>query len=82
MKLTRRDLIQGSAGILGYAELTSAQKPDPSPSWNDGAAKHAIVEFVHATTDTSSPKFVTPKDRIATFDQDGTTWVEHPIYPG
>ena len=53
---------------------------DPLPSWNEGAAKIAINEFVHATTDQSSPKFVPPEERIATFDQDGTLWVEHPIY--
>jgi phosphoglycolate phosphatase-like HAD superfamily hydrolase len=53
---------------------------DPLPSWNDGAAKQAIVEMVQATTDQSSPQFVPPEARIATFDQDGTLWVEHPIY--
>ena len=47
---------------------------------DDGAAKTAINEFVHATTDQSSPKFVPPEERIATFDQDGTLWVEHPMY--
>src|SRR5207245_9487260 len=55
-------------------------QPDPLASWNDGAPKAAISEFVHATTDQSSPKFVPPEQRIATFDQDGTLWVEHPIY--
>jgi hypothetical protein len=53
---------------------------DPLPSWNDGPAKQAIVAFVNATTDKASPKFVPPEDRIATFDQDGTLWVEQPIY--
>jgi phosphoglycolate phosphatase-like HAD superfamily hydrolase len=53
---------------------------DPLPSWNDGPAKQAIVEMVQATTDQSSPQFVPPEARIATFDQDGTLWVEHPIY--
>jgi phosphoglycolate phosphatase-like HAD superfamily hydrolase len=53
---------------------------DPLPSWNDGVAKAAINEFVRATTDQASPKFVAPKQRIATFDQDGTLWVEHPMY--
>ena len=53
---------------------------DPLPSWNDGAAKKAIVEFVQATTDKGSPKFVAPEARIAAFDQDGTTWVEQPMY--
>ena len=80
MELTRRDWIKGSAGILGYASLASAQSRDPLPSWNDGAAKQAILDFVHVTTNRSSHKFVPPEDRIATFDQDGTTWVEHPIY--
>ena len=49
-------------------------------SWNDSPAKQAILDFVRATTDRASPKFVPPDERIATFDQDGTLWVEHPIY--
>jgi phosphoserine phosphatase len=53
---------------------------DPLPSWNDGPTKKAIVEFVKITTDKASPKFVAPEARIATFDQDGTLWVEQPIY--
>jgi hypothetical protein len=51
---------------------------DPLPSWNDGPAKQAIVDLVKATTDKASPNFVPPEARIATFDQDGTTWVSHP----
>ena len=51
---------------------------DPLPSWNDGTAKKAIVDFVQATTVQGSPKFVPPAERIATFDQDGTLCVEHP----
>jgi phosphoserine phosphatase len=53
---------------------------DPLPSWNDGPAKQAIVAFVQATTDQSSPTFVPSDARLATFDQDGTLWVEHPMY--
>jgi hypothetical protein len=53
---------------------------DPLPSWNDGAAKTAILEFVHATTDSENPKFVPPEARLATFDHDGTLWVSHPMY--
>ena len=53
---------------------------DPLPSWNEGAAKKAIVEFVQTTTTQGKPKFVPPPERIATFDQDGTLWVEHPVY--
>src|ERR1700754_899923 len=50
------------------------------PSWNEGSAKQAILDFVRDTTDRTNPKFVPPEERIATFDQDGTLWVEHPIY--
>jgi len=53
---------------------------DPLPSWNEGPTKAAIEAFVKATTDPANPKFVPPAARIATFDQDGTLWVEHPIY--
>ena len=53
---------------------------DPLPSWNHGPARKAIVEFVKATTTPGGPQFVPPAERIATFDQDGTLWVEHPIY--
>jgi hypothetical protein len=49
---------------------------DPLPSWNDGGAKKAIVDFVQTTTSQGSPNFVPPAERIATFDQDGTLWVE------
>ena len=60
----------------------SAPEPaaDPLPSWNDGPAKKAILEFVRVTTDKASPQYVPPEQRIATFDQDGTLWVEHPMY--
>jgi hypothetical protein len=50
------------------------------PSWNEGSAKQAILDFVRDTTDWANPKFVPPEERIATFDQDGTLCVEHPIY--
>ncbi len=53
---------------------------DSLESWNEGPAKAAIREFVRVATDPSSRDFVPPEDRIATFDQDGTLWVEHPLY--
>ena len=68
-----------AAAIFLMVARVHAQ-PDPLPSWNDGPAKKAIIEFVKATTDKSSPKYVPPEARIATFDQDGTLWVEHPMY--
>jgi phosphoglycolate phosphatase-like HAD superfamily hydrolase len=53
---------------------------DPLPSWNDGAAKKAVLEFVRDTAAKGGPRYVPPEQRIATFDQDGTLWVEHPMY--
>jgi phosphoserine phosphatase len=50
------------------------------PSWNDGAAKSRIVEFVNAVTQEGSPDFVAPAERIAVFDNDGTLWSEQPLY--
>ncbi len=65
--------------VLAVCTPAGAQT-DPLPSWNDGPAKQAILEFVRVTTDKASPKFVEPEARIAVFDQDGTTWVEQPMY--
>lgn len=82
MDLRRREfaaLMLGGAAAFGLAGRAAAES-DPLPSWNAGAAKDAIVRFVHATTDAASPNFVPLAERIATFDQDGTLWVEHPIY--
>jgi phosphoglycolate phosphatase-like HAD superfamily hydrolase len=58
----------------------AAQSGDPLSSWNDGAAKQEIVEFVEAVTTEGGADYVAPADRIATFDNDGTLWVEHPLY--
>ena len=82
MKLDR---LSGGAMALAFAAsllfaAQSSAQPDPLPSWNEGAAKRAIVDFVQATTTQGSPQFVPPAARIATFDQDGTLWVEQPMY--
>lgn len=53
---------------------------DPLPSWNEGPAKGAIVQFVREVTTPDTPNFVPPHERIATFDNDGTLWCEMPIY--
>jgi hypothetical protein len=50
------------------------------PSWNDGAAKQSILDFVAAVTREGSPDFVPVPQRIATFDNDGTLWCEQPMY--
>jgi phosphoglycolate phosphatase-like HAD superfamily hydrolase len=65
--------------LLAFGASARAQV-DPLPSWNSGPAKQAIIDFVKATTDAASPVFVPAVDRIATFDQDGTLWVSHPVY--
>ena len=82
--IDRRTLVSGLAVLPALsATLLSASAQTPSAallSWNDGPAKQAILDFVRATTERTSPKFVPAEDRIATFDQDGTLWVEHPIY--
>ena len=53
----------------------------PLPSWNDGAAKSAILDFVARVTKEGRPDFVPPAERIATFDNDGTLWCEQPMQP-
>jgi hypothetical protein len=53
---------------------------DPLPSWNEGAAKAAILGFVADVTAEGSPGFVPPAERVAVFDNDGTLWVEQPWY--
>jgi phosphoglycolate phosphatase-like HAD superfamily hydrolase len=62
------------------ARAQTATAIDWLPSWSDGPAKQAISGFVRTTIERSSPSYVSPEDRIAVFDQDGTLWVEHPMY--
>src|SRR6516164_815614 len=85
--INRRVIISGLALLptLGQTLVPSfahaqGSQAMPLASWNDGPAKQAIIDFVRATTDQTSPKFVPAEDRVATFDQDGTLWVEHPMY--
>jgi len=75
--------LQSTLSLLMFVAILASSaiaQTDPLPSWNNGAAKQSIIEFVRVTTDHSNPKFVPPEQRIATFDQDGTLWVEHPMY--
>ena len=53
---------------------------DPLPSWNDGPAKQSIIDYVTRVTEEGGADYVAPKDRLATFDNDGTLWIEQPIY--
>jgi hypothetical protein len=67
-------------GVLLTLGASAHAQIDPLPSWNEGPARRSILEFVRVTTDPASPAFVKPEARLATFDQDGTLWVEHPAY--
>src|SRR5262245_41800686 len=85
--INRRTVVAGLALLPALSEALRSMPAvaqtasDASlASWNDGPAKQAILDFVRGTTEQGNPKFVAPEDRIATFDQDGTLWVEHPIY--
>ena len=66
--------------VFKSAAGAQSAESDPLHSWNDGPAKQAITKFVQTTTDQSSSSYVPHEERIATFDQDGTLWVEHPVY--
>ena len=76
-----RILLRLAAACLALATIASpVQAADPLPSWNDGPAKKAILDFVAKTTNEKSPDFVPVADRIAVFDNDGTLWCEQPMY--
>jgi phosphoserine phosphatase len=82
--LSRRILLSALAvapAVIGPLRSTSAsaQGADPLPSWNDGATKQSITNFVARVT-TQGPDFVPADQRIATFDNDGTLWIEQPMY--
>lgn len=92
-KLARVVLVAGFVGafsVLGMGPAlaetvapdpaASAASSDPLPSWNEGPVKKAILDFVAAVTKEGGPDFVPVPERIATFDNDGTLWVEQPIY--
>jgi len=81
-RLTRRCTLAGLAGMVFGAALprSAFAQSDPLPSWNPGAAKTAIMDFVARVTTQGSADFVAPELRIATFDNDGTLWCEQPVY--
>ena len=77
-----RSLLFSLACLAFASTLTSAAmaQADPLPSWNDGASKQAIIDFVAKVTKEGGPDYVAPENRIATFDNDGTLWAEKPVY--
>lgn len=80
LPVNRRTAIIGLTALASVVSHLALAADDALPSWRDGPAKQAIIKFVQDTTDNSSAQFVPPEERIATFDQDGTLWVEHPVY--
>jgi phosphoglycolate phosphatase-like HAD superfamily hydrolase len=68
------------AALVSALSARADDTPDPLPSWNDGALKANILDYVARVTTEGSPDFVPKADRIATFDNDGTLWVEKPVY--
>ncbi len=82
--MSRRGLLS-SAGALAIlatplASITANAADDPLASWNDGATKRSIMDFVVRVTKAGGADYVAPEERIATFDNDGTLWAEQPYY--
>jgi phosphoglycolate phosphatase-like HAD superfamily hydrolase len=78
--LRRRFVTLAIAAAPLAAASTALAQADPLPSWNDGAARKAILDFVARTTAAGGADFVAIPERIAVFDNDGTLWTEQPMY--
>jgi phosphoglycolate phosphatase-like HAD superfamily hydrolase len=83
--LSRRTMLAallaiGLVGSVAIGARAETQAADPLPSWNDGPTKKSILDFVAAVTKDGGPDYVAPAERIATIDNDGTLWIEQPIY--
>lgn len=73
-------LAPAAALVFAMGIPAHAQGPDPLPSWNEGRARQAVLDFVTRVTRDGSPDFVPPDERFAVFDNDGTLWTEQPMY--
>jgi hypothetical protein len=80
ISITRRFVLAALLLTAGAIDWTAHAQSEPLPSWNEGATKKSITDFVARVTAQSGPDFVPVEQRIATFDNDGTLWVEQPIY--
>jgi hypothetical protein len=78
--MTHRFVQVVSAILVMAISHDASAYADDLPSWNDGAAKQSIVDFVTAVTTEGGPDYVAPADRVATFDNDGCLWSEQPMY--
>src|SRR5436190_1892994 len=75
-----RQAVRNLALLTVLTAAAPARAADPLPSWNDGPAKKAIVDFVARVTKEGGPDFVPRPERVAAFDNDGTLWAEQPLY--
>jgi hypothetical protein len=73
-------LLTSSVALTSSFNHPALAQGDPLPSWNDGNAKSSITNFVARVTTQGGPDFVPPDQRIAVFDNDGTLWIEQPMY--
>ncbi len=80
MKYLQNSFLLISIIILFSCTEQMAGRKDPLPSWNEGKVKHSIISFINDVTNKTSPNFIKPGDKIATFDNDGTLWSEQPYY--
>ena len=80
VNIGRRDALATILAVALGCSSAAAQAPDPLPSWNDGAVKKSITDFVPRVTTPGGADFVPLDQRIATFDNDGTLWAEQPMY--
>lgn len=75
--ITSKHLVYTCLSIFLFFSQVGA---DTLPSWNEGSAKKAIIQFVNDVTTKGNENYIAPSDRIATFDEDGTLWIEQPLY--
>lgn len=81
MIAARRTVLRALAGAALAGTLKGAHAADdPLASWNEGATRNAIIEFVSKVTRQDGADYVAPPERIAVFDNDGTLWTEQPMY--
>jgi haloacid dehalogenase-like hydrolase len=73
-------LFTSVAGAIIFSKTGALAQGNPLPSWRDGKARQSILDFVATVTREGSPGFVPVPQRVATFDNDGTLWCEHPMY--
>jgi hypothetical protein len=78
--VTRRAFLAAALLVSGAIDWTVHAQSDPLPSWNEGAPKKSIIDFVGSVTREGGPDFVPIPERIAVFDNDGTLWTEQPYY--